>query len=589
MLESAVMNMCRKSTGMEHPTSIHYRLMTSLRGRIPGSSKTRAHKSLIQSLSKPYQRKFSTVRSSKQSASIIPSGSNSVALKSSTSDKPSNGQHRMLEFDPSDKDSTEEIEEPKCSFACADGIKACNSQSADVVTLKSPASYSRQQSEILHLKHVKTILTKDSAEHVGNDLEDGKKGKHEDEGFNRLSSFTIDSMGASSQPRAGGKRSLVRQLSSESCISMPSLDCREDVLRDAEWNEPCPSDDTALERETSDFSSHCQEDKFHFDNEALFSVGGSNSNADSRLVCDSEEGQTALKSSISTLPPLLKKRNPEKDHPEKVLKRFKCNNKGLSSSYGRQSLRGTKIRKKFLKLQYGCRGLAGFIGKGTDLADVFHLGIGFGASYVITGTWKMLNKLNVLLERTEYLVKDLQQHAPTSKQDFSSNTQKASRQGPEVFTESIQPGTARADEMAAGSMNMADLEAALEVELGVMQKNLEAELQAAAGGSEVAKHPSIKDTLKIGDDKVDTAYYSTTENVPCMNYMVSPSTLSERLHEIIEMQQNDRILQLEKEIQARELDFTMKEMELQCWKDIAYYLVDTLPAKSGRFYSFCEV
>ncbi|MCO5596802.1 hypothetical protein L7F22_050872 [Adiantum nelumboides] len=63
--------------------------------------------------------------------------------------------------------------------------------------------------------------------------------------------------------------------------------------------------------------------------------------------------------------------------------------------------------------------------------------------------------------------------------------------------------------------------------------------------------------------------------------MVSPNTLNKRLYEVLEVQQEERIMHLQAQVEAQELDLLIKEKELQCWKDIAHHLVNALPANKA--------
>ncbi|MCO5549373.1 hypothetical protein L7F22_002844 [Adiantum nelumboides] len=74
---------------------------------------------------------------------------------------------------------------------------------------------------------------------------------------------------------------------------------------------------------------------------------------------------------------------------------------------------------------------------------------------------------------------------------------------------------------------------------------------------------------------------STKTDTINLHHMVSPNTLNKRLHEVLEVQQKERIMHLQAQVEAQELDLLIKEKELQCWKDIAHHLVNALPANKA--------
>lgn len=121
--------------------------------------------------------------------------------------------------------------------------------------------------------------------------------------------------------------------------------------------------------------------------------------------------------------------------------------------------------------------------KAAAMDRAFNVGVGIGLSYMLLANWKELKRLNNLLEQTECLSHEMQQQAQSKKSPLlgclsslripaSKNTQVKKDEQAENF-QNAGPQAKGAVEPMLRSINMADLEAALEAELELMEQNLE--------------------------------------------------------------------------------------------------------------------
>ncbi|MCO5549372.1 hypothetical protein L7F22_002843 [Adiantum nelumboides] len=481
--------------------------------------------------SRPHRGRLSAVRRLQQKILNEPSVSSNVALRSKTSANSKHQERRMLAFVLHDEDVTNECLRTKLSPSHSDKLKPFPLRSVEMQAFHatsshtSSLSYSGITPHNMNPSYAKLHGAKDFATGRVSDLDDSEESEREVEGAICLSSFKFNS--TKYLPLSlelitnGGKKSLVRKLSSESCISMLSLDCTDDQLSGDECVESFPSGDLSLQADMTGFSVCFSESRAIINDEAnvvkpYCQFGGSGS-----IEPNLETQGEAVKFSGLNFRPLEKLRSTSTGQKQKYLRLETRNKKRLrSSTHETCRLNNDKTSKASLNLR-ACKGLAGLISGGTDIYRAFNLGVGIGVAYMLFANWNELKKLNFLLERTEALVKDVQQQAPRRASPllgcFSTletstprkpealvkdiQQQAPSRASPllrcfsiletssprktENDVEAFQPETLKtdgADELILKNKNMAELEAALEAELALMQKNLEAEIQVTPGG-----------------------------------------------------------------------------------------------------------
>ncbi|MCO5596801.1 hypothetical protein L7F22_050871 [Adiantum nelumboides] len=479
--------------------------------------------------SRSHRGRLSSVRRLQQKNLNEPSMSSNGALRSKTSANSKHRERRTLAFVLHDEDVSNECLRTKLSPSHSDKLKPFPLKSVEMQAFHATAShtssisYSAITPDNMNPSYAKLHGAKDFAGGRVSDLDDSEESEREIEGAICLSSFKFNStkyLPPSLELIANGKKSLVRKLSSESCISMLSLDCTDDQLSGDECVDSFPSEDLSLQADMTGFSVCFSESRAIINDEAnvvkpFCQVGGSGS-----IEPNLEMQGEAVKFSGLSFPPLEKLRSTSTGQKHKYLKLETRNKKRPRSSTHETRRCNDKTRKASLNL-HACKGLAGLISGGTDIYRAFNLGVGIGVAYMLFANWNELKKLNFLLERTEALVKDVQQQPPRRASPllgcFSAletstprkpealmkdiQQQASSRASPllrcfsiletsspsktENDVEASQPEglkTDGADELILKNRNMAELEAALEAELALMQHNLEAELQVTPGG-----------------------------------------------------------------------------------------------------------
>ncbi|KAI5068450.1 hypothetical protein GOP47_0016795 [Adiantum capillus-veneris] len=593
-LEGNVVDLYSRSAKSIHSLGLAKRAEATTEGRCLQDFDTKAQKKLMCSLpSRSLQGGLPAVRRLQKKTSNNPNASRNISLQSTISTNPKYREHRTLAFVLHDEDFTNEPLGTKLSYDHSDKLKPFPLESVEMQAFHtaaahvSPLLYTR----IAPVNTNPSYAAKDFADGIVSDLDDSEESEREVEGAICLSSFTFGStkyLPPSLGLIARGKKSLVRKLSSESCISMLSLDCTDGELSADRCVESVPSGDLSLQAEMTGISvSRANSDDEVNMVEPSFRYRGSG-NIGFHWKPNLDMKSEAIKFNGVSLPPLEKIRS--KGQQQEDLRSETHKKKRLrSATHERHRMTRNNARKASLNLR-PCGGLAGLISGGTDVYRAFNLGVGIGVAYILFANWNELKKLNLLLERTESLVRDLQQQAPSRSSPLLgcfSTVERYNHREPVNNVEASKLEGCKADvadEPMSKSRNMAELEAALEAELAVMQHNLEAELQVSPGGSDecdVNNHARTEEYMMGNIDQGGTSNSSAKNDTVHVQHMVSPNTLNKRLREVLELQQEERILHLEAQIEARELDLLMKEKELQFWKDIAHHLVNALPAKRG--------
>lgn len=462
--------------------------------------------------------------------------------------------------------------------------------------------------------------------------DDSQESEWEIEGAICLSSFTFGSRSQSlpfSESNTsrmlqllGGKKAHVRQLSSESCMSMLSLDYSKDKLSESGPVEPLPSFYTHADfssKEESEFNSSghihhslvCfhkgKDDLTEKAEEPCFQIESARKLQELK---SKKEGKRMRFSNIAS-PPVRWKAATQNQHfmvldSENSILPHGKNKKRLRSVASGKHLAGNRKSKKATSNLLKRRGLAAVGHKrGVGLEGAFNLGVGIGVSYMLVANRKEVERLNTLLEQTQSLVKEMKQQVQSGRSPIPicfSNSRSPGIRKPEApkhergetFQNKLEGKVHdsgleanHAVESISESIHMAELEAALEAELSLMQLNLAAESEAGLGDfDEWNVNVSPNELASIADvrnlDQDDTTAHSSNDEVLNFHYALSPGALDRRLHEVLEAQQEERIMELEAQINAAEINLVMKEKELQCWKDIAHELIESSHVKSGE-------
>lgn len=296
------------------------------------------------------------------------------------------------------------------------------------------------------------------------DKDDSQESECEIEGAICLSSFTFRSRSQSlpfSESNTshmlqllGGKKAHVRQLSSESCMSMLSLDYSEDKLSESGPVEQPPSFYTH-----ADFSS---KEEFEFnssghirDSLVCFHKGKDDptdkANAgepcfqieSARKLQDPKSKKEVKRSRFSNIasPPFRWKVTTQNIHSmvldsEKSMLPHGKNEKRLRSVASEKHLAGNRKSKKATSNLLKRRGLTA-VGhrRGVGLEGAFNIGVGIGVSYMLFANRKEVERLNTLLEQMESLVKEMKQQVQSGRSPLPicfSNSRSPGIRKPEV-------------------------------------------------------------------------------------------------------------------------------------------------------------
>ncbi|OVA00803.1 hypothetical protein BVC80_9083g105 [Macleaya cordata] len=248
--------------------------------------------------------------------------------------------------------------------------------------------------------------------------------------------------------------------------------------------------------------------------------------------------------------------------------------------FGRLSNSKTKVSGRNLPSQGSANGMF-----------LFCLGISIGVMSTVIANKNEVDKLNGLLKQTENLVQDLQEELEmkasltvkelANEDDESQETNDHSFHNlvPTSFSSELsslnydakRPEIQKA-EPEENSEFMSQIEAELEAELERLEMNMHSSsLETRLSGLEldpefvgnIVQGELRADMVKGGDgfqaesDRDATGTSTTqTENV---NYAVSPRELSLRLHEVIQSRLEERIMELESELQSSQKRVNMME------------------------------
>ncbi|KAI5056250.1 hypothetical protein GOP47_0028068 [Adiantum capillus-veneris] len=234
-----------------------------------------------------------------------------------------------------------------------------------------------------------------------------------------------------------------------------------------------------------------------------------------------------------------------------------------------------------------------------------NVGVGAGALFMLINCQEEMKKLYKTVEETESLVQELKQALQRHGEDLESHhghsvedkfcpressctDKKCTGQQPILTRNCRMDGLLEERVPAMGGMvkdQMAALAAELEAELELMELNMKTEESLPFDAGEVSS--------KGGSN----SYYSDTSShgmlegsgigrpsaqlaASQMDYGVSAIELDRRLREVLEAQQEDRILELEQLLEETKAKLLAKEQEIFCWKNHVHSLTNLLQPHS---------
>ncbi|MCO5583384.1 hypothetical protein L7F22_037294 [Adiantum nelumboides] len=231
-----------------------------------------------------------------------------------------------------------------------------------------------------------------------------------------------------------------------------------------------------------------------------------------------------------------------------------------------------------------------------------NVGVGAGALYILITCQEEMKMLNKTVEETENLVQELKHELQHCGEDLGSHhacsvrDRSFSKKSSNVDSDcrgrqSISTSKLRLDELLEEHVpamrglakdQMAALADELEAELELMELNIKAD-------ESVPFETVMHDAGEVLSKGVSNSYYSDTSShgvlegsgigrpsaqlgASHVDYGVSAVELDHRLREVLEAQQQDRILELEQLLEETKAKLLAKEQEIFCWKNHVHSL-----------------
>lgn len=201
------------------------------------------------------------------------------------------------------------------------------------------------------------------------------------------------------------------------------------------------------------------------------------------------------------------------------------------------------------------------------------IGISFGILYSFMANRREVEKLNRLLKQTENLVQDLEEELEMKDSlimqelaidDHKSQSPHNSEQSTDGNDKEYVVIQKTKDE------SFSKIEAELEAELEMLELNMNSSTLERRISNLVELDPDFEPGVAEGELRADMVPDKTNEDddsksttvTPCANYAVSPRELSLRLHEVLQSQLEERIKELEAEIESK------NARNHKSWKDV---------------------
>ncbi|GFP99548.1 protein polar localization during asymmetric division and redistribution [Phtheirospermum japonicum] len=293
--------------------------------------------------------------------------------------------------------------------------------------------------------------------------------------------------------------------------------------------------------------------------------------------------------SLSCLPPWFMLR-----------RRFNGGKTGDSRKLGKEKMEGKSdvTERKNGKMKgrsRNCEASSSSSSKGDDVINVpeaynFNLGVGFGLIYIVRDE---LNKMVELRQNIEVLLEELrnQDKEPLSMPSKSSISSSLSNT---VVQETSYPEENNSKQLSSydvellgtcfsstryrreKSLRMDQLEAELEAEFDRLQ------LLSDSFKYSKQQHSEVNVEDMSAPELSRNACYEEEDYEPHDEfYSVSPRELENKLHEVLETRQQEKIEELESALEYAMQQLEEKERELACWKEAARYVSQHFPQVTG--------
>ncbi|KAH7424893.1 hypothetical protein KP509_11G030400 [Ceratopteris richardii] len=234
-----------------------------------------------------------------------------------------------------------------------------------------------------------------------------------------------------------------------------------------------------------------------------------------------------------------------------------------SACYMHDTFNCAKLERREGRIQFSMEGI------------LFSFGVGVGMMFTVMSNMHEVRKLTSLLKEAESLVKDLEDEL--ERKDGIESVGLSSNEDKLAFPSSVEH---------MPSKDMSKLEEELEAELERMEFNLgegdNADFQIKS--TDLSNQDGEVGSLVCGELTIlglpneaivetgDNSGSSSHENDHAGSYAVSPRALAKRLHEILAARQEERISELEAELESLNRKLQAKEDELRLLKGTSHGL-----------------
>ncbi|CAH1422418.1 unnamed protein product [Lactuca virosa] len=207
------------------------------------------------------------------------------------------------------------------------------------------------------------------------------------------------------------------------------------------------------------------------------------------------------------------------------------------------------------------------------------IGMSFGILYSFMANRREVEKLNRLLKQTESLVQDLEEEIEMKDslvmQELTIDDHKSQRtdNGYNNLEELTDSNNKESVIQKKKDESFGEIEAELEAELEMLELNMTSSTLERRISDFFEVDPDFEPDVAQGELRADmvmdnrnedeSGSRSTTGSPPCANYAVSPRELSLRLHELLQWQLEERIRELEAEIESK------NTQNHKSWKDLS--------------------
>lgn len=205
------------------------------------------------------------------------------------------------------------------------------------------------------------------------------------------------------------------------------------------------------------------------------------------------------------------------------------------------------------------------------------IGMSFGILYSFMANRREVEKLNGLLKQTKNLVQDLEEELEMKDslimQELTSDDHESQRTNTPINLEELMVSDKKEIVIEKGKdESFSEIEAELEAQLEMLELSMTSSTLDRRISDLYEIDPDFEPGVAHGELRADMVPHNrnqddteSTNATPCANYAVSPRELSLRLHELLQSQLEERIRELEAEIETK----NNTQIHYKSWKDLS--------------------